>query len=378
MRTEDGAGEMRMGARRVAFALTMAGSAVISSAVSAGPVPCSLDPPCTGVPEGEPCDEVGEDTTNGGCNSTPEAFGTITIDGPQVCGVAWANAGDRDTDWYAFSTTVLRQVTIEIRGELDVASFLATMSAGGACPVTGIPNGTVAFSGDCDTIHDVGTGYTLDPGDYILFVAPGTETGGGVFDGFPCPTGDAMNNLYEVELRTGFFPAFGACCTDAEYCIGGISQSSCESLGYVYYPDVTCAEVVCTGACCIESICSDLLFAECIALGGAYQGPNTFCADVTCPAGACCLPNGTCRDGLTAIQCASIGAYQGDETLCSGVSCAPCPADLNGNDFVDFADILAIIGAWGPCVACPEDLDGSGDVGFGDVLVVIGAWGACP
>ncbi|MCP3906185.1 MAG: hypothetical protein GY715_21380, partial [Planctomycetes bacterium] len=55
-----------------------------------------------------------------------------------------------------------------------------------------------------------------------------------------------------------------------------------------------------------------------------------------------------------------------------------CPADLNGNDVVDFADILAILGAWGPCPGCPEDLDGSGDVGFGDVLVVIGSWGACP
>ncbi|MHC5113662.1 MAG: hypothetical protein ACYTGP_04450 [Planctomycetota bacterium] len=56
----------------------------------------------------------------------------------------------------------------------------------------------------------------------------------------------------------------------------------------------------------------------------------------------------------------------------------PCPEDLNGNGAVDFADILAIIGAWGPCVACPEDLDGSGDVGFGDILSVIAAWGDCP
>ncbi|MCP3905579.1 MAG: hypothetical protein GY715_18285 [Planctomycetes bacterium] len=53
-----------------------------------------------------------------------------------------------------------------------------------------------------------------------------------------------------------------------------------------------------------------------------------------------------------------------------------CPEDLNGNGQVDFADILAVIGAWGPC-CCPEDLDGSGDVGFSDILLIIGAWGPC-
>ncbi len=57
----------------------------------------------------------------------------------------------------------------------------------------------------------------------------------------------------------------------------------------------------------------------------------------------------------------------------------PCLPDLNGNGSVDFADILAIIGAWGPCgVPCPEDLSGNGQVDFADLLVVISAWGACP
>ncbi|MCP3904649.1 MAG: hypothetical protein GY715_13565, partial [Planctomycetes bacterium] len=55
-----------------------------------------------------------------------------------------------------------------------------------------------------------------------------------------------------------------------------------------------------------------------------------------------------------------------------------CVPDLSGNGAVDFADILAIIGAWGPCSGCDADLDESGDVGFGDILVVIGAWGSCP
>ncbi|MCP3904716.1 MAG: hypothetical protein GY715_13905 [Planctomycetes bacterium] len=54
-----------------------------------------------------------------------------------------------------------------------------------------------------------------------------------------------------------------------------------------------------------------------------------------------------------------------------------CAADLSGNDVVDFADVLAVIGAWGPCLECAEDLDGDHVVGFGDVLEVIAAWGPC-
>ncbi|MHC5115130.1 MAG: hypothetical protein ACYTGP_11970 [Planctomycetota bacterium] len=55
-----------------------------------------------------------------------------------------------------------------------------------------------------------------------------------------------------------------------------------------------------------------------------------------------------------------------------------CTPDLSGNGAVDFADILEIIGSWGPCTGCAADLNGDGDVGFGDILVVIGAWGPCP
>jgi hypothetical protein len=55
----------------------------------------------------------------------------------------------------------------------------------------------------------------------------------------------------------------------------------------------------------------------------------------------------------------------------------PCPEDLSGNGAADFADILAIIAAWGPCVGCPEDLSGNGAVDFADILLVIAAWGPC-
>ncbi|MHC5114705.1 MAG: hypothetical protein ACYTGP_09785 [Planctomycetota bacterium] len=57
----------------------------------------------------------------------------------------------------------------------------------------------------------------------------------------------------------------------------------------------------------------------------------------------------------------------------------PCLADLSLNGAVDFADILQIIGNWGPCGAfCPWDLNGNGSVDFADILVVISQFGPCP
>ncbi|MHC5113096.1 MAG: hypothetical protein ACYTGP_01550 [Planctomycetota bacterium] len=53
-----------------------------------------------------------------------------------------------------------------------------------------------------------------------------------------------------------------------------------------------------------------------------------------------------------------------------------CLADINDDGFVNFADILLVIGAWGN--ADPwSDLDESGIVDFADILIVVGAWGPC-
>ncbi len=53
-----------------------------------------------------------------------------------------------------------------------------------------------------------------------------------------------------------------------------------------------------------------------------------------------------------------------------------CVADISGNGAVDFADVLAILGAWGN-PGGPEDLSGNGVVDFADLLIVLGAWGVC-
>lgn len=54
-----------------------------------------------------------------------------------------------------------------------------------------------------------------------------------------------------------------------------------------------------------------------------------------------------------------------------------CPADVDGDDSIGFADVLAVLADWG-CDSCPaSDVDGDGLVGFSDVLGVIANWGDC-
>ena len=54
-----------------------------------------------------------------------------------------------------------------------------------------------------------------------------------------------------------------------------------------------------------------------------------------------------------------------------------CPADVDGDGSVGFADVLTVLADWA-CESCPtSDVDGDGQVGFSDVLGVIANWGDC-
>ena len=59
-----------------------------------------------------------------------------------------------------------------------------------------------------------------------------------------------------------------------------------------------------------------------------------------------------------------------------------CRADVDGNDVVDFADLLPILSNWGPYEPCPPfipaDVDESCAIDFGDLLGVLSDWGPCP
>jgi len=54
-----------------------------------------------------------------------------------------------------------------------------------------------------------------------------------------------------------------------------------------------------------------------------------------------------------------------------------CPADRDGNGFVNGADLCNLLAAWGPCASFPADIDGDGFVNGLDLGAMLGAWGAC-
>lgn len=62
----------------------------------------------------------------------------------------------------------------------------------------------------------------------------------------------------------------------------------------------------------------------------------------------------------------------------AGHAAPTCPADLNGDDLVNVADMLALLSDWGACRGCAGDLNSDGTVDVLDLLQILSAWGACP
>ncbi|MCP3904990.1 MAG: hypothetical protein GY715_15305 [Planctomycetes bacterium] len=389
------------------------------AARSLAPPPCFLDPPCDGSAEGEPC----SDSVNGGCDVFPPSFGDIEIDGDAVCGTNWAHDADRDEDWYLFNVSEARTIHVHLRAETSSVALIYGLFPITHCPTTGQPPGTHAYSGNCDADHVVGE-YTLEPGAHAVVVLTGNESGEAILDGFPCPDGTETNNAYELRLTSPvcqldppcegvdegepcneFVPdsvnggctvepnLFGAvtvngpaiCGTNWAYSgvrdtdwfrfqLVGTKEISIDLRAEVSTIAIiaalgdggTCPPVLSEGTMAFADLCD-----EAVSVTGSYVLPAGWYVLFV---GTALDPDGTPRyDGL---PCPPPGwpthnAYEVRLT-------APCAEDLGGNGVVDFADILMVIGGWGPCgVSCPVDLDGSGDVGFGDILAVIGAWGPC-
>jgi hypothetical protein len=140
----------------------------------------------------EPCDLVCEDTegepcgddNNGGCNSSPPAFGSVAC-GETICGNAWADGGTRDTDWYLISvpaddTTVSAILTSEFDGVCFIVDGIADCA-----PVV---VGDTGSSSNCEPGATAQA--TVAAGDYVIFAASGA------FEGTPCGT----NNDYTVQV----------------------------------------------------------------------------------------------------------------------------------------------------------------------------------
>ncbi|MBK9127245.1 MAG: hypothetical protein IPM13_05550 [Phycisphaerales bacterium] len=125
-------------------------------------------------------------------------------------------------------------------------------------------------------------------------------------------------------------PPTGACCSLNGTC-SLVSAADCAAQGGAYQGDeTTCGNVTCPtdGACCLGSECfSGADFATCTLLaGGVFLGSGVDCSPTACPAaaGACCIDieGNACLDNLTQGVCqAFMGVYNGDGSECGASTC---------------------------------------------------------
>jgi len=107
------------------------------------------------------------------------------------------------------------------------------------------------------------------------------------------------------------------------------------------------------------------------------DGSGTFTFDREFPsptAASCSLPFDFDNDGDLDIALIDELA---DVVILMVNSSIPCIADIDGSGSVGFADLTAVLAAWGPCPGCPEDINADGVVGFVDLLELLANWGPC-
>jgi hypothetical protein len=118
-----------------------------------------------------------------------------------------------------------------------------------------------------------------------------------------------------------------------------------------------------TGACCVHSSCTpDKTQAECVALGGTFQGGGSACAPTNpCPA---CPGDANCDglvnfDDINPFVSALAGGPSGWASYYAsqhGGNPAPCPFlnnDANGNGLVNFDDINPFVSLLVSAPHCP-------------------------
>jgi len=185
---------------------------------------------------------------NGGCNSEPDAFGTLEV-GQSICGELGTYVGDdgdayRDTDWYAFF--VPREANIVTLSASSESSAIAGIvnTANGSCDVAQfIDSAEIAGGGMIGRVR-----IPLVPEFvYAAFIAPD------VFEGRPCDGGSDGN--YALSLA-GSTLDFGACCLPdaALACLDGLTAKECAALGGDFFPGQLCSNIDCNagivGVCC--------------------------------------------------------------------------------------------------------------------------------
>jgi len=209
--------------------------AIQVSMICGAPCNCVICPHDSTTPEDEPCG----DDSNGGCNSTPEAFDTLICD-ETVCGTAWADGGSRDTDWYEFTLDDWYDVTWSASVEFPAILYLLTRD----CAST-----TLLAEGDAGPCETGATAtVTLGPGTYVAFISTG-DLSAAMYDGWPCVDEECRQfaNEYMATLTCAPIAGGGVCCESDGTChdvLGGAED--CDTWpGSTFIPGVNCTESPC-------------------------------------------------------------------------------------------------------------------------------------
>lgn len=203
----------------------------VDLAPAACPTTCTLAS-CAGTPEGEGCpaNPNDDDNFNGGCNATMAgAYSDISTSFPgtaSFCGVAWADSGTRDTDWWLMTLGPQNlDITVTVTSEFPVAIFLLADetvpgSVGGfpcdfaTLDVLAAATGATSNPGNCTTVSTLTATLTPNPGagtsNYVLFVGA-ANAAGPLFAGAPCNCDFNYSMTIDVQNTTSCLPPTGTC-----------------------------------------------------------------------------------------------------------------------------------------------------------------------
>jgi hypothetical protein len=161
--------------------------------------------------------EVCSDSTNNACNNVLPVNQTsepIAI-GQTICGTSYYDGTLRDTDWYSFTLTQTRQVTLTGKADFDIQLYFVTST----CPGSIIASGAALAGNTASAVT------TLAPGTYYAWVGP-------QFTGvFAC----GNDNQYYVTLTDGP-PTIGCGNTNLGLITPTItSQNAAYTAGDTYY-----------------------------------------------------------------------------------------------------------------------------------------------
>jgi hypothetical protein len=146
---------------------------------------CNLLQPLGSILESETCNS----NNNGGCNSVPAAFQTISCS-DTIFGNCWANNGDRDLDWYSFQINSPGNATWSAQAEFPFYLYIVDVSNCSSPVILASDNFSACQTG---TIT-----YSFNTtGNYAAVIAPST------FSNYPCGT----NNDYFAWLNLPNVPA---------------------------------------------------------------------------------------------------------------------------------------------------------------------------